>query len=273
LQPLFLFYYFCTFNRNRKMQFIDTHTHLYLPEFDNDRDSAVERAINKNIGKLLMPNIDINSVDSMIASENRYPGICYSMIGLHPGSVKEDWIYQLDILEEKADQHPFIAIGEIGIDLYWDKTFINEQILAFRRQIIFALKHNLPVVIHSRESFPVVFEALKEFEGSKIRGVFHAFTGNISYAEKAVLMGFKLGIGGIVTFKNSGLDSVVREIGVEHIILETDSPYLAPTPFRGKRNESAYIPLINDKIAEILSIEVEESADQTYTNAIELFKI
>jgi TatD DNase family protein len=255
------------------MQFIDTHTHLYLPEFDNDRDLAVERAMNKNVGKLLMPNIDIHSVDSMIASENRYPGICYSMIGLHPGSVKEDWNYQIDILEEKADQHPFIAIGEIGIDLYWDKTFIKEQILAFRRQIIFALKNDLPVVIHSRESFPVVFEALKEFEGSNIKGVFHAFTGDISNAEKALQIGFMLGIGGIVTFKNSGLDSVVREIGIDNIVLETDSPYLAPTPFRGKRNESANIPLINNKIADIFGIAPEESAFKTFTNSTRLFKL
>jgi TatD DNase family protein len=255
------------------MQHIDTHTHLYLPEFDNDRDPTVERAVKNGVGKLLMPNIDIDSYDSMIASEKRYPGICYSMIGLHPGSVKEDWIYQIDKLFEKAHQYPFVAVGEIGIDLYWDKTFISEQISAFRRQIIFALEHDLPVVIHSRESFPVVFDALREFEGSNIRGVFHAFTGEISHAEKAVTMGFKLGIGGIVTFKNSGLSSVVREIGIEHIILETDSPYLAPAPFRGKRNESAYIPLINNKIAEIFGINPEESASKIFANSTGLFKI
>jgi TatD DNase family protein len=255
------------------MQLIDTHTHFYLPEFDNDRDESFERAVDKNVVKLLMPNIDIHSVDAMIALENRYRGICYSMIGLHPTSVKEDYLYQLDILEEKTDQHSFIAVGEIGIDLYWDKTFIKEQITAFRRQILFSLKKDMPVVIHSRESFPLVFEVLREFEGSGIRGVFHAFTGDISYAEKAILMGFKLGIGGIVTFKNSGLDSIVREVGIEHIILETDSPYLAPAPYRGKRNESAYIPIINRKIAEIFNIDIEETASKTFSNSIELFKL
>jgi TatD DNase family protein len=255
------------------MQLIDTHSHFYLPEFDNDRDESLERAVGNDVVKLLMPNIDIHSVDAMIASENRYKGICYSMIGLHPTSVKEDYLYQLDILEEKTTQHQFIAVGEIGIDLFWDKTFLKEQITAFKRQILFSLKHNLPVVIHSRDSFPVVFEVLREFEGSGMRGVFHAFTGDISYAEKAISLGFKLGIGGIVTFKNSGLDSVVREAGIEHIILETDSPYLAPAPYRGKRNESAYIPIINRRIAGIFNIDIEEAASRTFSNSIELFKI
>ena len=172
------------------MQLIDTHTHFYLPEFDNDRDEVVQRAIDNHVVKLLMPNIDIHSVDAMIASENRYSGISFSMIGLHPTSVKEDYCQQLDILEEKATQHPFIAVGEIGIDLHWDKTFIKEQIAAFKRQIFLALKYKLPVVVHSRDSFQVVFETLKDFEGSGIKGVFHAFTGDISFAEKAIGMGF-----------------------------------------------------------------------------------
>ena len=255
------------------MQLIDTHTHLYLPEFDTDRDEAVDRAVKNGVVKLLMPNIDINSVETMILSESRYKGICYPMIGLHPTLVKEDYLYQLEMLVEKAAQHNFVAIGEIGIDLYWDKTFINERIIAFKQQISLGLKHNLPVVIHSRESFPVVFEALKEFEGSGLKGVFHAFSGDISYAEKAINMGFKLGIGGIVTFKNSGLDSVIREVGIEHIILETDSPYLAPVPYRGKRNESAYIAIINSKIADIFNIDIEAAALKTFTNTIELFKL
>jgi TatD DNase family protein len=255
------------------MQLIDTHTHIYLPEFDNDRDEVVKRAVNNNIVKLLMPNIDMDSFDAMISAGDRYKGICYSMIGLHPTSVKENYLSQLSFMEEKASLHPFIAVGEIGIDLYWDKTFINEQITAFKRQISFGLKHNLPVVIHSRESFPEVFEALKDFEGSGISGVFHAFSGDFLYAEKAVLMGFKLGIGGIVTFKNSGLDAVVKEVGIEHIILETDSPYLAPTPQRGKRNESANISVINRKIAEIFRIDIEDSAAKTFANSVELFKL
>jgi TatD DNase family protein len=254
------------------MQLVDTHTHIYLPEFDNDRDEAVERALAGNVVKLLMPNIDIRSIGAMVSAEERYKGICFPMIGLHPTSVKEDYLSQLDQLEEIAGEHEFIAVGEIGIDLFWDKTFLTEQITAFKRQISFGLKNNLPVVIHSRESFREVFEALRDFQGSGIRGVFHAFTGDISYAEKAIMMGFKLGIGGIVTFKNSGLDSVVKEAGIEHIILETDSPYLAPVPYRGKRNESAFISIINRKIAEIFDITVDEAAAKTYSNSKELFK-
>jgi TatD DNase family protein len=255
------------------MQLIDTHTHLYLPEFNNDRDDVVKRAVENNVIKLLMPNIDINSVDAMLSCEKRYWRICYSMIGLHPTSVKKDYGYQLDILEEKVMEHNFIAVGEIGIDLYWDKTFLKEQITAFKRQIILGLKYNLPVVIHSRDSFQEVFNALQEFEGSKIRGVFHAFTGDISIAKKAIDMGFKLGIGGIVTFKNSGLDTVVKELGIDNIILETDSPYLAPTPNRGKRNESSFVALINNKIADILNIDPEKSATITYANSLELFNL
>ena len=256
-----------------RMQLIDTHTHLYLPEFDNDRDEVVERAVENYVVKLLMPNIDIYSIDKMISLEQRYRGICYSMIGLHPTSVKKDYLFQLDKLEEKAAQRNFIAVGEIGIDLYWDKTFLKEQITAFKRQILLSLKYKYPVVIHSRESFPEVFNTLKEFEGSGIKGVFHAFTGDIYHAEKAIMMGFKLGIGGIVTFKNSGLDIVVKEAGIENIILETDSPYLAPSPYRGKRNESSNVSLINKRIADIFNIDPEIAASYTSANSIELFKL
>jgi TatD DNase family protein len=255
------------------IRFIDTHAHLYLQEFDNDRDEVVKRALDNNVVKLFMPNIDINSVDDMISCEERYPGICYPMIGLHPTSVRQDYLSQLDTIEEKASQHSFIAIGEIGIDLYWDKTFIEEQKTALKRQIMLSLKYNLPVVIHSRESFPVVFDLLEEFRGSDIRGVFHAFSGDISIAEKAIMIGFKIGIGGIVTFKNSGLETVVKGIGLEHIVIETDSPYLAPAPNRGKRNESAYVSLISKKISEITGADYETVALKTYSNSIELFRM
>jgi TatD DNase family protein len=255
------------------MQLIDTHTHLYLPEFDNDRDEVVNKAISSNVKKLLMPNIDVNSVETMLVVENRYPGICYSMIGLHPTSVKEDYLSQLDKLETLISKHKFIAIGEIGIDLYWNKTFIIEQINAFRRQVSFALGSGLPVVIHSRDAFPEVFSVLKEFEGSGLTGVFHAFSGNIQDAEKAIRMGFKLGIGGIVTFKNSDLDWIVKVAGPENIVLETDSPYLAPVPHRGKRNESSYLCIVNHKLADIFSNSDEEIASITYTNSVELFNI
>lgn len=255
------------------MFLIDTHTHIYLPEFDTDRDEAVERSVSNGVVKMLMPNIDVNSVEIMLAAENRYRGICLPMIGLHPTSVKEDYIQQLEILEKLFEEHKFIAIGEIGIDLYWDKTFLKEQLIALRRQISFALDKELPVVIHSRESFPEVFRVLEEFRGKGLKGVLHAFTGTLEDAEKALDLGFKLGIGGIVTFKNSGLDKVVKEIGPENLILETDSPYLAPVPYRGKRNESSYICIINKKLAEIFGKSEEEIAAITFATSAGLFKI
>jgi TatD DNase family protein len=255
------------------MQLIDTHTHLYLPEFDNDRDEVINRAIGNGISKMLLPNIDVQSVDPMLSVVDRYPGICYAMTGLHPTSVKEDYVSQLDKLEYLITKHKFVAIGEIGIDLFWDKTFLKEQLIAFRRQIAFALENDLPVVIHSREAFPHVFSVLEEFKGKAMKGVFHAFSGTVEDAGKAVEMGFKLGIGGIVTFKNSGLDRVVKETGPENIILETDSPYLAPVPYRGKRNESSYICIINKKLADIFGINEEVVASITYANSVSLFNL
>ena len=255
------------------MQLIDTHTHIYLPEFDADRDETVNRAVSNGVIKMLMPNIDILSVGQMLAVEKIFPGICYSMIGLHPTSVKEDYLLKLDVIEDLFAKHNFIAIGEIGIDLYWDKTYIKEQIISLRRQIAFALKHNLPVVIHARDSFPEVFSVLVEFKNKGLRGVLHAFTGNIDDAKRAIKMEFMLGIGGIVTFKNSGLDLVLKEIGPDNLILETDSPYLAPVPYRGKRNESSYLCLINRKLAEIFRMSENEIAEITYTNSLKLFNI
>ena len=255
------------------MEFIDTHTHLYLPEFDTDRDESVKRATDSGIVKMLLPNIDIHSVEVMLSAVSRYKGICYPMIGLHPTSVKEDYLSQLDVLENLYTKHEFKAIGEIGIDLYWDKKFFNEQLIAFRRQVSFAIDRELPIVVHSRESFPEVFSVLDDFKGRGLKGVFHAFTGDPDEAKKAVGLGFKLGIGGIVTFKNSGLDKVVKEVGPGNLILETDSPYLAPVPHRGKRNESSYICIINKKIAEISGIDEERIAEITYSNSVELFNL
>jgi TatD DNase family protein len=255
------------------MQFVDTHTHLYLPEFDTDRDEVVKRALDNGIVKMLMPNIDLLSVEHMLSAKERYPGICYAMLGLHPTSVKEDFPEQLNEMEALFSKHKFIAIGEIGIDLYWDKSFLKEQLTAFRRQISFAIDKGLPVVIHSRDSFPEVFSVLDEFSSQELRGVLHAFTGDIKDAEKAIGMGLKLGIGGIVTFKNSGLDKTIKEIGQEHIILETDSPYLTPSPHRGKRNESSYICIINKKLADIFGICEEELAEITFNNSISLFNL
>jgi TatD DNase family protein len=255
------------------MQLIDTHTHLYLPEFDSDRDEMINRAVSSGVVKLLLPNIDLSSVDTMLSVADSYTNICYPMIGLHPTSVRKDFKASLNELEKISSGHKFIAIGEIGIDLYWDKTMLIEQMDAFRHQVVFAIKSGLPVVIHSRDSFPEVFSVLDEFAGEKLTGVFHAFSGSMQDAEKAISKGFMLGIGGPVTFKNSKLDKIVEEAGPGNIILETDSPYLAPVPFRGKRNESSYICIINKKIAEIFRISEEESARLTYGNSSRLFKI
>jgi TatD DNase family protein len=253
------------------MHLIDTHTHLYLPEFDPDRDEVVARSVRSGVEKMFMPNIDITSVEAMLSAEKRYPGICFPMIGLHPTSVKSDYESQLDRLEEISKEHNFIAVGEIGIDLFWDKTYINEQIFAFRRQIAYAIEMDLPVVVHSREAFPEVFSVLDEFRGTHLRGVLHAFTGGKREAEKALDLDFKLGIGGIVTFKNSELAGVVKEVPVENLILETDSPYLAPAPYRGKRNESSYICIINKKIADIKGMKEEETASITSSVSRGLF--
>jgi len=255
------------------MKFIDTHTHIYLPEFDADRDAAVERAVRSGVEKLMLPNIDTASVDALMSAEARYPGICMPMMGLHPTSVREDWADQLDQMEKLWDNYKFVAVGEIGIDLYWDRTFLVEQMEALRRQVAFALERNLPVAVHSRESFPEVFAILGEFRGSGLRGVMHAFTGTADDAATAVSLGLMLGIGGIATFRNSGLDTTLRSVAPKNLLLETDSPYLAPVPHRGKRNESSYIPLINKKLAEIYNIPESEIAEIILDNTVKLFNI
>lgn len=255
------------------MKLIDTHTHLYLPEFDADRDEVIKRALDGNVVKLLMPNIDVNTVNIMHLISDKYPAICYPMIGLHPTSVRKNWLSQLKILEKLAEEESCIAIGEIGMDLYWDKTYLSEQLLAFRYQIALAISLDLPVVVHSREASQEVFSILEEFRGKGLRGVLHAFTGSISEAEEAIGLGMYLGIGGIVTFKNSGLDKILKELGPDRVILETDSPYLAPVPCRGKRNESAYIKYINARLSEIFGISQEEVARITTANSATLFNI
>ena len=255
------------------MNLIDTHTHLYLPAFDNDREQVIKSALNDGVRKFLLPNIDNSTVLSMLKLTGQFPEACFPMMGLHPTSVKDDYNKELIMVANWLPKKTFCAIGEIGIDLYRDKHFFQEQNRAFRYQIELALEHNLPVVIHSRQSFEVIINVLKEFKDQQLRGVFHSFTGSLEQAYKAIELGFKLGIGGIVTFKNSGLDKVVEKISLEHIVLETDSPYLAPAPRRGKRNESAYLLYIANKLAEIFSTDIEKVADVTSANAIELFGI
>jgi TatD DNase family protein len=255
------------------MQLIDTHTHIYLPEFDADRDEVVHRALSSGVSTLLMPNIDFSSIDPMIAAMHRYPGTCRPMLGLHPTSVKNNFREELEKILALWPAYDFVAVGEIGIDLYWDKTHIEQQIEAMHMQCNFALEKEVPVVVHSRDSFPEVFSVLGEYKGKGLKGVLHAFTGGMAEARKAIEMGFALGIGGISTFKNSGLAEVIKSVGPGNIVLETDSPYLAPVPYRGKRNESSYICIVNRKIAELCGMSEENVASVTTENAKIVFNI
>lgn len=255
------------------MMLIDTHTHLYLPEFDTDRDEMIKRASASGITRMLMPNIDFNSIRPMLDAADRYGRICLPMIGLHPTSVKYNYREELTKIENIQAAIDFVAVGETGIDLYWDKSFLKEQKEALRWHIDLSLSRKLPLVIHSRDSFSEVLGVLNEYKGKPVRGVFHAFSGNWEDAVKALDMNFYLGIGGPVTFKNSGLPAIIKKAGISHVILETDSPYLAPVPHRGSRNESSYLVLVNRKIAEILDIKEDTCAEQIYSNSCGLFAI
>lgn len=254
------------------MYFVETHTHLYASEFDGDRKALIDKALKNNIKKFYLPNVDSNSIEAMLQLETNYPENCFPLMGLHPCSVNETVEQELKIVHNWLKQRKFVGIGEIGIDLYWDKTFIKEQELAFKEQIYWALEYNYTVVIHCRNAFDEIFSILKSFDRLP-KGIFHCFSGDIIQAEKILSLGnFKLGIGGVVTFKNSGLDKVVEQLNLTDIVLETDAPYLAPMPHRGKRNESAYIPLIAQKIAEIKDVTIEEVAEVTSKNALEIFE-
>ncbi len=251
--------------------YIDTHTHLYSEEFKEDRTDIIVKAINNGIDKFYLPNIDSQSIDGMLALEKQFPNVCLPMIGLHPCSVKENYQEELAIVKQWIDKRRFEAIGEIGLDLYWDKTFSKEQEFAFKQQIEWALEFNYTIVIHCRNAFDEIYAILKSYKRLP-KAIFHCFSGNTEQAQQIIALGnFKLGIGGVVTFKNSGLDKVVEAIDLKHLVLETDAPYLAPNPYRGKRNESTYIPLIAQKIAEIKQCNINEVALITTKNAIEIF--
>lgn len=250
----------------------DTHTHLYLDHFDDDRNAVIQNAIDKGVQYMLIPNIDSKSINGMLSVCDEYPEHCFPMMGLHPTDVKEDYQKELNIVEQWLEKRTFIAIGEIGIDLYWDKTFVKEQNSCLRHQIALAKKYQLPIVLHSRESMKEIFDVLDDVQTNDLKGVFHCFSGTAMDANKAIEMGYYLGIGGVVTFKNSNLKEILREIDLKHILLETDAPFLTPAPFRGKRNESAYIYNIAEKIAEIKGIDIEEVAEITTQNAKKLFK-
>jgi TatD DNase family protein len=257
-----------------KMVLFDTHTHLFSEAFIEDRTEIIERAIASGVSTLLLPNIDADSIGPMHDLCQQYPKNCFPMMGLHPGSVKEDWEQQLEIIRKWLFSEKYIAVGEIGMDLYWDKTFRKEQEEVFRRQIQWAKELKLPIVIHARDAFDEIFHVVDELHDTALTGVFHCFTGSLEQAMKIKDYGtFKIGLGGVLTFKKSGLDEVVKDIPMELLVLETDSPYLAPSPHRGKRNESSYLTLIADKLSEVKQMRLEEIAEITSRNARELFNL
>ncbi|MDN3550365.1 TatD family hydrolase [Mucilaginibacter aquaedulcis] len=255
------------------MVLTDTHTHQYYETIAHKRAAFMERCLSNNINRLFLPNVDIASVSLMFDLVRAYPEQCFAMLGLHPCSVKENWQQELNSIRDAHQQNKIYAIGEIGIDLYWDKTFLKEQIDAFRQQINWAKSLKLPIVIHCRDAFNEVYEVLQQEQDENLRGIFHCFTGTVEQAHKITGLGFYLGIGGVVTYKNSGLDKVVAEIDLKHIVLETDSPYLTPVPFRGKPNESSYLIYIAQKVAELHQTTVETVASITTENSIKVFGI
>lgn len=253
--------------------YVDTHAHLYLNEFEEDRDAVIETALNRGVEKILLPNIDSSSVGPMNRLADRYPDICLPMMGLHPTSVKDGYIRELLLVEQEVKMRRYTAIGEIGIDLYWDKEHLKEQQLALAAQLDLALIYKLPVVIHARESFAEILDILEGYRNKGLKGVFHAYSGDTEIAQKIIGLGFKMGIGGMITYKNSNLAEVVRETGIRHFLLETDAPYLTPVPFRGKRNESSFLPYIAEALEQITGVPLEEIASITTANACELFQI
>ncbi|MGC4037553.1 MAG: TatD family hydrolase [Chitinophagaceae bacterium] len=253
------------------MQLIDTHCHIYADAFDNDRREVIQRAITENVAKILMPAIDTETHESMLALETEYPESCVAMMGLHPCSVKADFETELDVIKDYYQRRKFLAVGEIGLDFYWDLSFKEQQYKAFRLQIELALQHDIPIVIHSRDSTDECIEIVKEYQSGKLKGVFHCFGGTLNQAKQIIDLGFYLGIGGVLTFKKSGLDTVLKELTLERIVLETDAPYLAPVPFRGKRNEPGYLKYIAQKLADVKEMALEQVAAVTTSNAKELF--
>jgi TatD DNase family protein len=253
---------------------IETHSHIYSEDFDADRAETVQRAKEAGVQHIILPNCDSSTLAPMLALKAEYPGYCHAAIGLHPTSVKEDYLDELALVKSELKRRNYLAVGEIGIDLYWDKTFLNEQTKAFQQQLNWALEYKLPVIIHVRDSFRETMQILEQYKNKGLTGVFHSFTGTIEEAKEIIAFGgFKLGINGIVTFKNSGLAAVVKQIELEHILLETDSPYLTPAPHRGKRNESAYVSLVCKKLAEVYNCSTEQIDNQTTQNALSLFGI
>lgn len=255
------------------MEFVDTHAHLYSEDFIGCIDEVMTRAKTSHVTKILLPDIDSYSRESMLQLHRSFSNFTEIMLGLHPTSVKENYRYELEKLDESLSSNTFCAIGETGIDLYWDKTFFEYQVDAFKYQIDLALKHNVPIVIHSRKSLNEIFHIINPYKNKGLKGVFHCFPGNIREAEKAVESGFFLGIGGVVTYKNSAMAEVVKEFPLQNLLLETDAPYLTPVPYRGKRNESSYLVNIAQHIATIKKCDVQQVAEITTQNAKSLFNL
>ncbi len=256
---------------------IETHAHIYDEQFDEDRDAMLERAFAAGVKQIWMPNCDHETIDGMLALEQQYPDVCHAMMGVHPCYVKESFEEELAVVEQWLEQRKFIMIGEIGLDFYWDLTFVTQQEEVFLRQLALAKKYNLPICIHSRNSknnehnaILRCVELIKQFGWEDLRGIFHCFSGNLEEAQKIIEINFLLGIGGVATFKNGGMDTILPHVDLKHIVLETDSPYLAPVPYRGKRNEVVYIELVARRIAEIKAIDFDEVVQQTTQNALSL---
>ncbi len=252
---------------------IDTHSHIYSSQFDDDRAEMLEKAKQAGVQHIFMPNIDVETISGMNALAEQYDW-CHPLMGLHPGHVKEDWEDRLAFVLQELNNNPkkYAGVGEIGIDLYWDKTFIEPQKIAFAKQIEASLENDLPIVIHCRDAFDEVFEVLERYKSTTLYGIFHCFTGNLEQAKRALNFNLKLGIGGVVTFKNGGLDKVVAQLSLNDLVLETDAPYLAPAPHRGKRNEPAYTALVADKLSNIFEVSLAEVTRITTKNAAEIFK-
>lgn len=255
------------------MTITDTHTHLYSSQFDEDREVMMKRALDAGVSRFFIPAIDSSYTEAMLDLEKNYPKNVFLMMGLHPTSVKENYKEELTQVKQWLDKRKFYAVGEIGIDLYWDTSFLQQQQDAFKTQIEWAKENELPIVIHCRDAFNEVFEVLEEVNDNKLHGIFHCFTGDLSQAKKAISYKMKLGIGGVLTFKNGKIDQFLNEIALQDIVLETDAPYLAPTPYRGKRNESSYIVNVLDKLVSIYNLTPEEIANITTKNSKDVFSI
>lgn len=250
---------------------IDTHAHLYLSEFENDIEDVIEQSKEAGVERIYMPNINSESIEDMLFLERKYENYCIPMMGLHPCYVKDNYKEELKVMKSWFNTRPFCAVGEIGIDLYWDKTYLKEQISAFELQIYWAKELDIPIVIHCRESIDMTIDLVKKLQDGHLKGIFHCFIGNLDHAKKIIDLNFLLGIGGVVTFKNGGLDKIIPDVDLKHIVLETDSPYLSPSPHRGKRNMPSYLHLIASKIAELKTCDMNEVAKITTENAKNIF--